>query len=168
MDRVRSQRLLACRSAAAPPSLSAHNDQFIVVTHEDLFRVVEAVVQRRIEQEIAPLLTNPVPNPATRALGRSRYVRAAPRGTTAFPTGYNPGYFELWGMDLFGKCQWLRGFFPFAALYTIRPSPIPNRPDRRTTIAARLQSDQRPAAGVDQHRDLGRTWSNVIVANRTR
>ena len=39
--------------AAVP---SQHNDQFIVITHEDLFRVVEPVVQRRIELEIAPLL----------------------------------------------------------------------------------------------------------------
>lgn len=71
--------------AAVP---SQHNDQFIVITHEDLFRVVEAVVQRRIELEIAPQLTKPADS---------------------------SGYFEKWGLALYGDK--LRGFFPFATPY---------------------------------------------------
>jgi hypothetical protein len=74
--------------AAVP---SQHNDQFIVITHEDLSRVVEAVVQRRIEQEIAPRLSNPG------------------------GTGPAAGYFELWGADVYADAR--RGFFPFAAPY---------------------------------------------------
>ena len=87
-----------CEASACPlpfsggaAVLSQHNDQFIVVTHEDLFRVVEAVVQRRVEQEIAPRLSN--------------------------PGGAGPaaGYFELWGADLYADAR--RGFFPSAAPY---------------------------------------------------
>jgi hypothetical protein len=74
--------------AAVP---SQHNDQFIVITHEDLFRVVEAVVQRRIEREIAPRLSNPG------------------------GAGPEAGYFELWGADVYADAR--RGFFPFAAPY---------------------------------------------------
>ena len=74
--------------AAVP---SQHNDQFIVITHEDLSRVVEAVVQRRIEQEIAPRLSN------------------------SGGTGPAAGYFELWGADVYADAR--RGFFPFAAPY---------------------------------------------------
>jgi hypothetical protein len=92
-----------------------YNDQFIVVTHEELFRVVEAVVQRRIEQEIVPQLTKPVPG-AT-APSDCLAAEAVTPGSYAFPAGYVPGYFELWGSDQFGKCEWLRGFFPFAAPY---------------------------------------------------
>jgi hypothetical protein len=71
------------------PVASAYNDQLIVITHEDLFRVVEAVVQRRMEQEIATGLTNPTD-----------------------PAG---GYFERWGLAIHGDKR--RGFFPFAAPY---------------------------------------------------
>jgi hypothetical protein len=87
-----------CEASACPLPFSGgaavsspHNDQFIVITHEDLFRVVEAVVQRRIEQEIAPRLSNPG------------------------GTGPAAGYFELWGADVYADAR--RGFFPSAAPY---------------------------------------------------
>ena len=53
--------------------------------------MVEPVVQRRIEQEIAPRLSNPG------------------------ATGPAAGYFELWGADVYADAR--RGFFPFAAPY---------------------------------------------------
>jgi hypothetical protein len=50
------------------------NDQLLVITHADLFVIVEPVVARRIEKEIVPQLTN----------------------------GAN-GYFEVWGQALYGS-----------------------------------------------------------------
>jgi hypothetical protein len=64
------------------------NDQLTVITHAELFAIVEPVVAKRIEKEIVPELTNDA---------------AA------------SGYFERWGLALYGDKQ--RGFFPFAAPY---------------------------------------------------
>jgi hypothetical protein len=67
------------------------NDQLAIITHAELFAIVEPVVAKRIEKEIVPQLTNDA---------------AA------------DGYFERWGIALYpstGGKQ--RGFFPFAAPY---------------------------------------------------
>ena len=64
------------------------NDQLMIITHADLFAIVEPVVAKRIEKEIVPVLTND----------------AAANG-----------YFERWGTALYGDKR--RGFFPFAAPY---------------------------------------------------
>lgn len=121
------------------PVQSPHNDQLLLITHEDLFRVVEPVVQRRIEQEIVPLLTNPVPNPSPTVSAAASCASDPP--AYSFPAGYLPGYFEAWGMDLSGKCQWLRGFFPFAAPYqdVLSATPI-GTPD---TLPSRVQGEYR-------------------------
>jgi hypothetical protein len=64
------------------------NDQLMIITHADLFAIVEPVVAKRIEKEIVPILSN---DPAAN------------------------GYFERWGTALYGDKR--RGFFPFAAPY---------------------------------------------------
>ena len=100
------------------PVTMPYNDQFILVTHEDLFRVVEAVVQRRIEQEVAPRLTNPS------------------------GTARGPGYFEQWGTDVYGDAR--RGFFPFAAPYS-DPLATPDTEPSRTQDQYRGRLPRSPA-----------------------
>ena len=108
---------------------SQHNDQFIVITHEDLFRVVEPVVQRRIELEIAPQLTKPADS---------------------------SGYFERWGIALYGDK--LRGFFPFAAPYNDPSRPTDDylgaydqinglMPVTRDTDGSRVRWNAPPSVG---------------------
>jgi hypothetical protein len=55
--------------------------------------------------------------PGATATADCQAAEAVTPGSYSFPAGYVPGYFELWGRDQFGKCEWLRGFFPFAAPY---------------------------------------------------
>jgi len=120
------------------PVTMPHNDQFILVTHEDLFRVVEAVVQRRIEQEVAPRLTNPS------------------------GTGTGPGYFEQWGTDVYGDAR--RGFFPFAAPYS-DPLATPDTEPSRTQDQYRGRLPQ--IAGllpVSMNTTNWVQWSNIAVA----
>ena len=81
------EQSVRCERADCPAGYP-FNDQLMVITHADLFAIVEPVVAKRIEKEIVPLLTN---DPAA------------------------SGYFERWGTALYGDKR--RGFFPFAAVY---------------------------------------------------
>ncbi len=45
-----------CEQAAPACPLGPFNDQFVTITHQELFEVVENVVEKRLTQEIAPLL----------------------------------------------------------------------------------------------------------------
>jgi hypothetical protein len=76
-----------CERADCPGNIP-FNDQLAIITHADLFAIVEPVVARRIAKEIVPKLTD------------------EPAAT---------GYFERWGLALYGDKR--RGFFPFAAPY---------------------------------------------------
>ena len=136
---------IGCEASACPlpfgggsPVTMPYNDQFILVTHEDLFRIVEAVVQRRIEQEVVPRLSNPS------------------------GTGLAAGYFEQWGTDLYADAR--RGFFPFAAPYS-DPAASPDTEPSRVQDQYRGMLPQ--IAGllpVSTNTSNWVQWSNIAVA----
>ena len=113
------------------------NDQLMVITHADLFAIVEPVVAKRIEKEIVPQLTND----------------AAANG-----------YLERWGLALYGDKQ--RGFFPFAAPYFDPAFTSPNdEPSRSFENYLGLYPQTNGLLPVTHDTDRSRVrWNAPLIA----